>query len=148
MGKDSRLIQPKMRKLFLADEIYLTRKAEQVVLELHLFLGGKLTEGGECSAFLNVERGKIDGWKSYEDAITYNGVASQEEYHRVWEEIFPCEKKIYTFITEFTMDGGASLKISDGESEVLLSRKGGEYMIPQVFDILENALCIFREVKQ
>lgn len=135
------LVQPTMRRLFYSENLLLTEKAGRILLQIHLALGGHPAEYGECSGVLSVRRGEIYEWRSFADATAYDSVASVDEYKKVWEECFPTEMKLYTFVTRNTPDG-LSLKISDGDSEVLMSTTG-EYMIPLVYEVLQSALCAF-----
>ena len=141
MRKDKNmLVQPMMRKLFLCEQLLLTGKAEKLVWQIHLALGGELAES-KCQGVLQVERGDIRDWRSYEDAITYDRVLSREDYIRLWETEFPQEVRGYTFVTRASSDGSVSLTVADGVSNVLMSASRGEYMIPQVAEILQLVLA-------
>lgn len=135
------LVQPTMRRLFYSENLRLTEKAARIILQIHLALGGHPVEYGECSGVLYVQRGEICEWRSFADAAMYDSVSSADEYKKVWEECFPTEMKLYTFVTNNTPDG-LSLKISDGDSEVIMSTTG-EFMIPLVYEVLQSALCAF-----
>lgn len=137
------MTQPAMKKLFYAEKIRLTEKAEKLVLQIYLAMGGELAEYGESRRILEVGRGKIHDWRSYIDAVTYDKVSSREEYTRLWEERFPDEVKVYEFIAR-NMPEGLSLTVNDGNASVVLVKgEVGDYMIPQVSEILKYALAEF-----
>lgn len=140
------LTQPQMRKIFFANRILISEQAEKLVLQIHLALGGELLENEESRGILPVSRGEIRDWRSFDDAVTYNGVTSRDQYQDLWNVSFPHESEDFYFSTIYTKEG-VQLIISDGKSSVLLSRnaKGGEYMIPQVGEILKAALSRFVE---
>ena len=142
MDEINMLSQPMMRRLFLSDCLRLTDKAERLVLQLHLALGGDLY-GGECERALRVSRGDIRDWRSYDDAVTYNQVRSREGYVMLWEMEFPEKEKDYTFVTRASADGSVSLTVTDGVCSVKMTQDTGEYMIPQVAEILQLALTEF-----
>lgn len=137
------LVQPTMRRLFYSEAIRLTEDAEKAVLQLHLAMGGELSDCGECTGVLDVPRGDIRDWRSFDDAVTFDNVTSREEYRQVWVERFPDKMKRYTFVTTHSDEDGLSLTITDGQSSVVLSHNAGEYMIPTVCEILRCALTDF-----
>lgn len=138
------LTQPLMRKIFFANAILLTEQAEKLILQIHLALGGELLENEESRGILPVSRGEIRDWRSFDDAVTYNGVTSRDQYQDLWNVSFPQESEDFYFSTTYAKEG-VQLIISDGKASVLLSRnaKGGEYMIPQVLEILKLVLADF-----
>ena len=138
--KTNYLVQPIMRRLFYSDTIRLTAAAEKVVLQLHLAMGGDLNEGGVCSGVIAVPRGDIRDWRSYDDAIMFDRVKSRDEYQNAWIGHFPDEVKPYTFET-YNSQEGLSIRITDGQSSVLLSPTVGEYMIPSIHEILKFTLA-------
>lgn len=144
MGKViNTLTQPTMKKLFYADSIRLTEKGEKLVLQIYLALGGELSQYGEVRDVMEIPRGQINDWRSYTDAVTYDQVASRDEYNTIWQERFPNEMKAYEFIAR-NMPDGLSLTVSDGRtSVVLVKRKVADFMIPQVLEILNYALADF-----
>lgn len=137
------MTQPAMKKLFYAEQIRLTEKAWKLVLQIYLALGGDLSEYGEVRDVMEISRGQIHDWRSYTDAVTYDQVASREEYNTMWQERFPDEVKVYEFIAR-NMPDGLSLTVSDGNTSVVLVKgEVGDYMIPQVSEILKYALAEF-----
>lgn len=136
------LIQPNIRRLFYSDTLRMTDGAEKIVAQIHLALGGSLNEFGVCTGLIEVPRGDVRDWRSYNDSVTFNRVATREEYLQTWVKLFPQEMKEYTFITRNSVDG-LSLTISDGYSTVLLTHNTGEYIIPIVIEILNSALAVF-----
>lgn len=139
MNEINMLSQPMMRRLFLSDNLRLTDKAERLVLQLHLALGGDISDG-EYQRVLHVGRGDIRDWRSFDDAVTYDGVQSREEYLILWDNLFPNVTKAYTFTTH-AQDGSITLTITDGVSSVTMSRDIGDYMIPQVAEVLRLVLA-------
>ena len=47
--------------------------------------------------WFTAERGSIEQWKSYEEAVDYEEVESREEYQRLWLDYYPDEIKFYEF---------------------------------------------------
>lgn len=137
------LTQPMMRRLFLNNQTQISRKAEQIAWEIHRALC-ESDDDGEYTTSLIIPRGELQDWRSYNDAITYNGVQSREEYHRLWEENFPQEAMMY-ILTSTVKEGRVSLTISDGYTKVLLSESSGAFMIPQVLDTLQGILQMVQQ---
>ena len=47
--------------------------------------------------WFTAERGSIEQWKSYEEAVDYEEVESREEYQKLWLDYYPDEIKFYEF---------------------------------------------------
>ena len=82
-------IQPNMYRLLRngsRDEYRLTDRAEEIAWELHKVLSvfDPCGDDDNRSIWLEVPRGEISDWMTYEEALEYEDVTTREEYELAW----------------------------------------------------------------
>ena len=141
-----RFVQPNMYRLLRngsRDEYHLADRAEEIAWELHKVLSvfEPCGDDDNRSIWLEVPRGKITDWMTYDDAKEYEDVTTREEYERTWKESYPCETQ-WVRLTTAVYENNVFLHLSDGERGYAHYRgdEQGHYLDPVFFEYLEMLL--------
>ena len=141
-----RFVQPNMYRLLRngsRDEYHLADRAEEIAWELHKVLSvfEPCGDDDNRSIWLEVPRGKITDWMTYDDAKEYEDVTTREEYERTWKECYPCETQ-WVRLTTAVYENNVFLHLSDGERGYAHYRgdKHGHYLDPVFFEYFESLL--------
>jgi hypothetical protein len=114
-----RLVQPNIYRLLRngsRDEYRLADRAEKIAWELHGLLSVFEPSGDDDnrSVWLEIPRGQITDWMTYDEAKEYEDVTTVEEYERIWKECYPCETQ-WIRLTTAVYENNVFLHLSDGE---------------------------------
>ena len=141
-----RLVQPNIARLLRngsRDEYRLADRAEEIAWELHRLLSVFEPSGDDDnrSVWLEIPRGEITDWMTYDEAEEYEDVTSMEEYERTWKECYPCETQ-WVRLTTAVYENNVFLHLSDGEMGYANYRgdNHGHYLHPVFFEYLESLL--------
>ena len=141
-----RLVQPNIYRLLRngsRDEYRLADRAEEIAWELHGLLSVFEPSGDDDnrSVWLEIPRGQITDWMTYDEAKEYEDVTTVEEYERIWKECYPCETQ-WVRLTTAVYENNVFLHLYDGEMGYANYRgdKQGHYLHPVFFEYLESLL--------
>ena len=141
-----RLVQPNIDRLLRngsRDEYRLADRAEEIAWELHRLLSVFEPSGDDDnrSVWLEIPRGQITDWMTYDEAKEYEDVTTVEEYERIWKECYPCETQ-WIRLTTAVYENNVFLHLSDGERGYANYRgdNHGHYLHPVFFEYLESLL--------
>lgn len=93
---------------------------EEIGKELAILDNSAPDEDTKIHLWFTVKRGSIEDWHSYEDAVVYEEISSEEEYHKLWLEYYPEDIKFFEFCY---IQHGSYIGIFLGERGFIESRE-------------------------
>ena len=115
-----RLIQPMLAELYAdhwLDEFLLEGVSLDIAWQIHkeLQVFEPCGDDDNRTIWLEVPRGCISDWMSYEEAVCYEDVHDEEDYVEAWKVSHPRETEWLKVMTS-VYDGNIFLRLFDGES--------------------------------
>ena len=115
-----RLIQPMLAELYAdhwLDEFLLEGESLDIAWQIHkeLQVFEPCGDDDNRTIWLEVPRGCISDWMSYEEAVCYEDVHDEEDYVEAWKVSHPRETEWLKVMTS-VYDGNIFLRLFDGES--------------------------------
>ena len=115
-----RLIQPMLAELYAdhwLDEFLLEGDSLDIAWQIHkeLQVFEPCGDDDNRTIWLEVPRGCISDWMSYEEAVCYEDVHDEEDYVEAWKVSHPRETEWLKVMTS-VYDGNIFLRLFDGES--------------------------------
>lgn len=144
-----RLTLPDIRVLLrgsIHDQYNLTGKAEGIVWKIHdeLSIFEPCGDDDQRSIWMEVPRGEITDWMSFDDAVKYGVATTREEYKQEWQAWYPRETEwikittavyednVFFYVTNGRHDFASFRGDNHGKSDMIGSARNFEQILNEV----------------